>query len=408
MGFEERFGTQWTVWVGGVALALGGFFLVRYSIEQGWFGPGMRIILGGLFALALIAAGEWARRKENLSGIGGLPAAHIPSILTAAGTAVAYADIWAAFALYNFIGAATAFVLLGIVALATLAAALMHGPALAGLGLVGAYVTPLIVSTGQANYWALYIYLAVVTAAAFVLARARMWRWLAFTAVAFGLFWTLPGLAMLDQIGSPRMPSMSSPALRWSRLHRLRLAVRSRRRARQDRCRVIGRARGLPLRRAADRADEPARHAGAHRLRRASAATVAIAWRTEAATAAVPLAAMLVALMFLQYAVNVEPRSSRAAVGADRRRDPGAAARVLRHASRARRRLRRAVRRRRLPRAGALDASRRADALGCVRGVRAARDPGRALLPHLRVRAVAAFAGLRCCWPRCSRSRPKR
>ena len=34
---------------------------------------------------------------------------------------------------------------------ATLAAALVHGPALAGLGLVGAYVTPLIVSTGQAE-----------------------------------------------------------------------------------------------------------------------------------------------------------------------------------------------------------------------------------------------------------------
>ena len=77
---------------------------------------------------------------------------------------------------------------------ARLAAALVHGPALAGLGLVGAYVTPLIVSTGHPNYWALYIYLAVVTAAAFVLARARLWRWLAFTAVAFSLFWTLPGL----------------------------------------------------------------------------------------------------------------------------------------------------------------------------------------------------------------------
>ena len=32
----------------------------------------------------------------------------------------------------------------GLVALGTLAAALLHGPALAGLGLVGAYVTPII------------------------------------------------------------------------------------------------------------------------------------------------------------------------------------------------------------------------------------------------------------------------
>src|SRR5882757_356836 len=30
-GFEERIGTRWVVWVGGLTLALGGFFMVRYS-----------------------------------------------------------------------------------------------------------------------------------------------------------------------------------------------------------------------------------------------------------------------------------------------------------------------------------------------------------------------------------------
>ena len=150
MSFEERLGTQWTVWVGGIALALGGFFLVRYSIER-WSRPRYARLPRRPARAALIAAGEWARRNENLSGIGGVPAAHIPSILTAAGTAVAYADIYAAFALYNFIAPGTAFILLGIVALGTLAAALVHGPALAGLGLVGAYVTPLIVSTATSR-----------------------------------------------------------------------------------------------------------------------------------------------------------------------------------------------------------------------------------------------------------------
>ena len=40
--------------------------------------------------------------------------------------------------------------LLGVVALATLAAALLHGPALAGLGLVGAFVTPVLLSACSA------------------------------------------------------------------------------------------------------------------------------------------------------------------------------------------------------------------------------------------------------------------
>ena len=34
IGLEEKLGTRWAVWVGGVALALGGAFLVRYAIEE--------------------------------------------------------------------------------------------------------------------------------------------------------------------------------------------------------------------------------------------------------------------------------------------------------------------------------------------------------------------------------------
>ncbi|RAI39354.1 DUF2339 domain-containing protein, partial [Rhodoplanes roseus] len=194
-GFEERFGTQWVVWVGGVALALGGIFLVRFSIEQGLIGPGVRVALGALLAAALVVAGEWSRRNELRLGAVAIPSAHVPSILTAAGTTVAYATVYAAYALYGFLAPPLAFLLLGVVALATLAAALLHGPALAGLGLVGAYVTPLLVSSDEPSFWALYLYLTVVTAAAFALARARLWRWLALTAVCFATLWTLPGLA---------------------------------------------------------------------------------------------------------------------------------------------------------------------------------------------------------------------
>ena len=194
VSFEEKFGTRWMVWIGGVALALGGIFLVKYSIEAGLIGPGVRLFLGALLAAALVAGGEWARRQKQLTGFAAIPAADIPSILTAAGTTVAYATVYAAYALYGFLDPAFAFVLLGVVALATLGAALLHGPALAALGLVGAYVTPLLVSSTAPNYWALYIYLAVVTAAAFALARVRLWQWLAIIAIAFGFFWLLPGI----------------------------------------------------------------------------------------------------------------------------------------------------------------------------------------------------------------------
>jgi uncharacterized membrane protein len=131
--FEERLGTRWVVWVGGVALALGGVFLVRYSIERGLLGPAVRVFLGGVLGLALVGSGEWLRRRDREHGMKGPAPAHIPSILTAAGTTVAYATVYAAFALYDFISPGTAFMLLGIVALATLAGALLHGGSLAAL-----------------------------------------------------------------------------------------------------------------------------------------------------------------------------------------------------------------------------------------------------------------------------------
>ena len=202
-GFEERLGTRWVVWVGGLTLALGGFFMVRYSIEAGLLGPGVRTLLGGLFALALLAAGEWTRRKESISAIAALPMANIPAILTAAGTSTAFATVYAAYALYDFLVPGTAFVLLGLVALGTLAAALLHGPALAGLGVVAAFATPILVSSNKPDFWALYIYLAIVTAAAFGLARIRLWRWLAVTTIVLTTLWTFPGLEMGPSMVGP-------------------------------------------------------------------------------------------------------------------------------------------------------------------------------------------------------------
>jgi uncharacterized membrane protein len=306
-GFEERIGTRWVVWIGGLTLALGGFFMVRYSIEAGLVGPGVRTLLGGAFALALLVAGEWTRRKESISGIDALPIANIPAILTAAGTAVAFATVYAAYALYGFLVPATAFVLLGLVALATLAAALLHGPALAGLGIAAAFVTPVLVSSDKPDFWALYVYLAIVTAAAFGLARIRLWRWLAVTTIVFALLWMFPCL----QCG----PSMVGPDVFHVAAGFALAALLV----------VCGFLFGPPA--------DPGRiepissgslaayllgaamivlanfHADGAMIAFAVliAGTLLIAWRAEAATGAVAAAALLVAIVFLEWAVRANP-----------------------------------------------------------------------------------------------------
>ena len=305
---EETFGTRWVVWVGGLALALGGFFLVKYTIEAGLVGPGVRIFLGALLAVGLLAGGEWLRRKENASNIAGVPAANIPSILTAAGTAVAYATVWAAYELYGFLPPALAFVLLGAVALGTLAAALLHGPWVAALGLVGAYVTPILVSTEVPNYWALYIYLAVVSAAAFGLARIRLWRWLAVTAVAFGFFWLFPGMENLRfgiALTAHEFHAIAGFALVAALIVCGLFYGPSAEPGRIDRISSI--SIGVYLLAAtlvaiASRHDPEALTVFTVLM----IATVAIAWMTEAAAAAVPAAALFAVLVIMRWAFEAD------------------------------------------------------------------------------------------------------
>jgi uncharacterized membrane protein len=301
---EERFGTQWVVWIGGLALALGGIFLVRYTVEQGLFGPGVRIFLAAIFAGLLITAGEWVRRNEIAAGITAIPTRHIPSILTAAGTVAAYATVYAAFALYGFLSPAAAFVLLGIVALATLAAALLHGPGLASLGIASAFITPLLVPSEAPNYWALYGYLAIVTAAAFALARIRLWRWLAVTAVLLGTIWTFAGVASphVDAPTAHLFHVVSGFALSAALIVSGLLFGPTAEPGKIDE--VSSGAIGAYLLAAAVLAiasvHDPAALAIFTIL---TASTVAIAWRADSASWAVPAAGLMTFIVMLHWAV---------------------------------------------------------------------------------------------------------
>jgi uncharacterized membrane protein len=306
-GFEERIGTQWVVWIGGLALALGGFFLVRYSIEAGLIGPRVRVLLGGAFALALLASGEWTRRRQSIAEIEALPIANIPSILTAAGTAVAFATVYAAYALYDFIAPATAFILLGLVALGTLAAALLHGPALAGLGVLGAFATPILVSSEKPDFWALYIYLAIVTAASFGLARIRLWRWLIVTAIVFSLLWTFPCLECGPSMVGPHAfhviagfglaallvvcGFLFGPVIEADQIEPISSASLA--------AYVLG---AMLIVLASSHAD-----AAMITFSILVAATLFIAWRAPAATGAVGAAALFVFVVFAEWAVRGNP-----------------------------------------------------------------------------------------------------
>lgn len=187
---ETALGTRWAVWVGGVALAFGGLFLVRYTIESGILGPGVRLTMAGIFGLVLAGAGEFIRRTGFKVPVQGAAGAYIPAILTAAGAFTLFGTIYAAHGIYGFVGPAFAFFLMGLVGVGTIAAALVHGQALAGLGLLGSLATPMLVASQSPKPWALFGYLAIVLVATAAVARIRNWTFLMAAAFVGTGLWT--------------------------------------------------------------------------------------------------------------------------------------------------------------------------------------------------------------------------
>ena len=179
-GFEQRLGARGFVWLGGACIALAGAFLVKYSIDEGLLGPGMRIVLGILLGIALLVAGDVLRRKSGTIG----------QALTAAGIADLYASLFAAVALYHLIAPAMAFVILAALTFVAIGLSLRHGPFVGLVGLAGGFITPAVVSTGEPHPAILLSYLYLLQLGGLWLERQRGWWYLPAIANAGGFAWT--------------------------------------------------------------------------------------------------------------------------------------------------------------------------------------------------------------------------
>jgi uncharacterized membrane protein len=206
---------------------------------------------------------------------------------------------------------------------AAIVAALLHGPALAALGTLAAYATPLLTATPNPSAYGLLIFLAAVTAAAYAVARARLWRWLAVSATALVTLWGLASAA--GEFGPATGPLALHAALQLGLIAALI---------------VPGLAFGPPA--AGRRLDGLSAAALAaimatlalHALNTAMAtgslvlmgaatvAVLAIAWLAEAATLALPLSAAFAVLVTVSWAIEPNLATTVAPAGATAAPEP--------------------------------------------------------------------------------------
>src|SRR5439155_5304162 len=99
--WERLLVENWLVWLGGAALALGGGFLVKLSIDYGLLTPPVRVVLGIVLGIALAVGGEWVMRRELAEAGEARTPSYVPQALAAGGAATVFASLYAAYALYD-------------------------------------------------------------------------------------------------------------------------------------------------------------------------------------------------------------------------------------------------------------------------------------------------------------------
>jgi uncharacterized membrane protein len=175
-GWEKKIGISLAVWVGSIAIAISGAFLVKYSIERGMLTDTMKVALATILGAVLLFFGEFLRKKTFATAQGA----------SAAGIAVLYASFLAATAMYKMFSPALGFSLLCIVTAAAVALSLRQGIIVAIIGLIGGFFTPYLIGTISTDPAKLFIYVILLQAALVFVSQKRQWRELSFLTLIMG------------------------------------------------------------------------------------------------------------------------------------------------------------------------------------------------------------------------------
>jgi len=168
VSMEYAVASNWLLRIGVLILVVGIGFFLRYAAQHGLLPPEARVGLSILAGVGMLAAGvRLLAGRYRLLGHG----------LMGAGLAALYFAIFAACNFYDLIPPLAAF---GLMSLVTIAAGVLAvrfaTPLVAVLGLLGGYATPVMLSTGQADFIGLYGYLLLLGAGTLGIAAARRWH----------------------------------------------------------------------------------------------------------------------------------------------------------------------------------------------------------------------------------------
>jgi hypothetical protein len=165
--WESLVGVKLFSAIAGIALVFAAVLFLRYSVQQGWLQPPVRVLIGIVVAISLLVVCELKAARRYPATANALDAAAI---------AILFSTFFAAHALWNLIPAAATFALLAIVtAVAVLLSIRRESLFIAVLGLLGGFATPALLSTGENRPVPLFAYLLLLNVGLAWVAYRQRW-----------------------------------------------------------------------------------------------------------------------------------------------------------------------------------------------------------------------------------------
>ncbi len=172
ISWEQFMGAKLFAWLGGLALFLGVAYFVKYSFEHDWIPPAVRVAIGFVIGAGLIVGGlKISRAKYAVTS----------QTLIGAGVVSLYVVTFACRTIYHFefFGPIPTFLLMTLITAAAFVLAVrLDAQVIAILGILGGFLTPVLLSTGVDNPGGLFGYLALLDAGLITVAMHRRWLYL--------------------------------------------------------------------------------------------------------------------------------------------------------------------------------------------------------------------------------------
>ena len=152
--------------IGVVTFVLGVGYFVKYAIDKNWISETFRVFIG--IAVGGILLGVAHRFKEHYR--------IFSSILVSGSISIFYISITLAFREYHLMGQQFSFGMLTLITVLAIAMSLWYNrQELMVFSVVGGFLAPLMVSTGESNYAFLFSYLVLLNTASLYVFYKREW-----------------------------------------------------------------------------------------------------------------------------------------------------------------------------------------------------------------------------------------